>query len=263
VSAGRRPIAVVTGAARGGGRGIALSLAGHAGTLVLVGRSTRAQPNRLLSGTLEETREELTATGADAVCFPADISRAAERDALCEFVVSEYGGCDILVNNAAYNPRLPFAELPPRRWEAVFEVNLNAPVALSRAMLPVMLTRGSGRIVNIGSAAAVTDFGPQLAYAVSKAALERFTTGLAAELSGTGVSVNCVRVDEALRTEALAALYGAPGSGRSVDLAAFGDAVRWIVQQPSAFTGQVLTFDRLRELGGLPASAPEARDAAG
>jgi citronellol/citronellal dehydrogenase len=263
VSAGRGPVAVVTGAARGGGRGIARALAGHVGAVVLVGRSTRERPSRLLPGTLEDTREELAAAGASAVCFPADISRAAERDALCEFVATEYGGCDILVNNAAYNPRLPFGELPPRRWEAAFEVNLNAPVALSRALLPAMVARGSGRIVNIGSAAAVTDFGPQLAYGVSKAALERFTTGLAGELSGTGVSVNCVRVDEALRSEALAALYGEPGSGRSVTLAAFGDAVRWIVQQPPAFTGQVLTFGRLRELGGLSDSAPEARDAIG
>jgi NAD(P)-dependent dehydrogenase (short-subunit alcohol dehydrogenase family) len=254
---------VITGAARGGGLGIARSLARHTGALVLVGRSTRARPNRLLPGTLEDTREELAAAGADAVCFPADISRAPERDALCKFLADEYGGCDILVNNAAYNPRLPFTELPPHRWEAVFEVNLNAPVALARAMLPAMLTRGSGHIINIGSAAAVNDYGPQLAYAASKAALERFTTGLAAELSGTGVSVNCVRVDEALRTEALAALYGEQESGPSVSLAAFGDAVRWIVQQPPGFTGQVLTFGRLRELGGLAASAPEARDAAG
>ena len=194
-------------------------------------------------------------------CFPADLARAGDRAALCGFVGSEYGGCDILVNNAAYNPVMPFAELPARRWDTVLEVNLNAAVALSRAMLPAMLARGHGHIVNIGSAAAVADFGTQLAYAVSKAALERFTTGLAAELSGTGIGVNCVRVDEALRTAALAALIGDPELGsRSVTPAEFGAAVRWIVQRPASFSGHVLTFQRLRELGALPSTTPELPD---
>jgi len=253
VTAVRQPVAVVTGAARGGGRGIALALGGHAGTVVLVARSTREHPSRLLPGTLEETRELLASSGSDAVCFPADLSQAADRAALCEFVLSAYRGCDILVNNAAYNPLMAFTELPARRWETVLEVNLNAPVALTRALLPAMVARGGGHIVNIGSAAAVTDFGEQLAYAVSKAALERFTTGLATELSATGIRVNCVRVDEALRTEALAALIGDPEpGGRGVTPAEFGAAVRWITRQPASFTGHVLTFQRLRELGALP-----------
>ena len=257
MTAVRRPVAVVTGAARGGGRGIALALGGHAGTVVLTGRSTREHPSRLLPGTLEETREQLASSGRDAMCFPADLGQAADRAALCEFVLATYGGCDILVNNAAYNPLMPFAELPARRWEAVLEVNLNAAVALTRALLPAMAGRGGGHVVNIGSAAAAADFGEQLAYAVSKAALERFTTGLATELSGTGVRVNCVRVDEALRTEALAALIGDPEPGRrGVTPAEFGAAVRWITQQPASFTGHVLTFQRLRELGALPVRNP-------
>jgi citronellol/citronellal dehydrogenase len=253
VTAVRQPVAIVTGAARGGGRGIALALGGHASTVVLVARSTREHPSRLLPGTLEETREHLASSGSDAVCFPADLGKAADRTALCEFVLTKYGGCDILVNNAAYNPLMPFAELPARRWETVLEVNLNAAVALTRALLPAMVARGGGHVVNIGSAAAVSDFGEQLAYAVSKAALERFTTGLATELSATGIRVNCVRVDEALRTEALAALIGDPEPGsRSVTPAELGAAVRWITRQPAAFTGHVLTFRQLRKLGALP-----------
>jgi citronellol/citronellal dehydrogenase len=253
VTAARRSVAIVTGAARGGGRGIAQALGGHVGTVVLVARSTREHPNRLLPGTLEETRGHLASSGSDGACFPADLARAGDRTALCEFVLTEYGGCDILVNNAAYNPLMPFAELPARRWETVLEVNLNAAVALTRALLPAMLARGGGHVVNIGSAAAVTDFGVQLAYAVSKVALERFTTGLATELSGSRIRVNCVRVDEALRTAALAALIGDPEPGGSgVTPAEFGAAVRWIVQQPASFTGHVLTFQRLRELGALP-----------
>ena len=247
-----RPVTVVTGAARGGGRGIALSLAGRTGTVVLVGRSTRAHPNRLLPGTLEQTRDELVALGTDAVCFPADLARPDQRAALCSFVTGEFGGCDVLVNNAAYNPIAPFTELTAGRWAAAVEVSLNAAVDLTRALLPGMLARGAGRVVNIGSAAATTEFGTQLAYAVAKAGLERFTTGLAAELAGTGVAVNCVRVDEALRSEALAAMIGdaaEPGSGASPE--EFGAAVRWIADQPPSFTGQVLTFGHLRDLGAL------------
>ena len=193
----RRPVAVVTGAARGGGRGIALALGGYAGTVVLVGRSTREHPNRLLPGTLEETREQLASSGSDVACFPADLGKSADRTALCEFVLTTCGGCDILVNNAAYNPIMPFAGMPARRWETVLEVNLNAAVALTRA----------------------------------------------------------------LRTEALAALIGDPEPGsRGVTPAELGAAVRWIVQQPASFTGHVLTFQRLRELGALPLLDPEVSD---
>lgn len=149
------PVAVVTGAARGGGRGVALALAGHMGTVALVGRSTEEHPNRLLPGTLEPTRDELAALGTEAVCF---------------------------------------------------------------------------------------------------AGLERFTTGLATELAGTGVSVNCVRVDEALRSEALASLIGDPSVYDDREGARpeeFGGAVRWITQQPPSFSGNVLTFQQLRDLGAL------------
>ena len=82
MTAVRQPVAIVTGAARGGGRGIALALGGYAGTVVLAGRSTREHPNRLLPGTLEETREHLTSSGWDAACFPADLGSAADRTAL-------------------------------------------------------------------------------------------------------------------------------------------------------------------------------------
>ena len=104
-----------------------------------------------------------------------------------------------------------------------------------------------------GGPAELAIIAEQLAYAVSKAALERFTTGHATELSATGIRVNCVRVDEALRTEALAALIGDPEPDRrGVTPAELGAAVRWIVRQPASFTGHVLTFQRLRELGALP-----------
>lgn len=262
VTADRRPVVVVTGAARGGGRGVALAFAAAAGTVILVGRSTREHPNRLLPGTLEQTREELAALGAEAVCFPADLARPAERAALCAFVADELGGCDVLVNNAAYNPVAPFAELSAGRWAAAVEVNLNAAVDLTRGLLPGMLARGAGRVVNVGSAAATTDFGMQLAYAVAKAGLERFTTGLATELAGTGVAVNCVRVDEALHSEALAAMIDELGVdlGAPTDPAAgatpeqFGAAVRWVAEQPTSFTGNVLTFRHLRDVGALVAS---------
>lgn len=248
------PVAVVTGAARGGGRGVALALAGHMGTVALVGRSTEEHPNRLLPGTLEQTRDELAALGTEAICFAADLARPDQRTALCEYVLGELGGCDVLVNNAAYNVLAPFTDMPARRWETVIEVNLNAAVALTRGLLPPMFAAGSGHVVNIGSAAATTDYGMQLAYAVSKAGLERFTTGLATELAGTGVSVNCVRVDEALRSEALASLIGDPSVYDDREGARpeeFGGAVRWITQQPPSFSGNVLTFQQLRDLGAL------------
>ena len=97
----------------------------------------------------------------------------------------------------------PFLDVSAKRWRTVVGVNLIGPVALSRGVLPGMIERGQGRILNIGSGAAQSDGTLQLPYSVTKLGLERFTTGLAHQLAGCGVAVNCIRIDEVVPTEAV------------------------------------------------------------
>ncbi|MGE0383393.1 MAG: SDR family NAD(P)-dependent oxidoreductase [Gammaproteobacteria bacterium] len=261
---GQRIVAVVTGAARGGGRGIALALAPVVTDMLLVARSTLDHPNRLLPGSLEQVQRAVADAGVNAHWLRADLSRPDQVRTIVDTVAERFGRCDILVNNAAYNPIGAFADLGMGRWQAAMAVNVDAAAALSHAFLPGMITRRRGRIVNIGSLAAVAEVGvSQLPYAVSKAALERLTTALAAELADTGVAVNCIRVDEALRSEALVAMIGdAASSAGFYSPEAFGAAVRWLVQQPDDFTGRLLTFADLRRLGGIGEPSRLPADAA-
>jgi 3-oxoacyl-[acyl-carrier protein] reductase len=251
-----RTVAVVTGAARGGGYGAAVALAERFTDVVLIGRSTDEHPNPRLSGTLEETRAQVEQRGATGNCLRADLSRRQDRAEVAEMILSCFDGCDLLVNNAAYNPVGPFLDSSFGKWDATFAVNVTAAAELCHSLVPSMIRRGGGRVINVGSLAATTEFGIcQLAYAASKAALERFTVALAVELSDTGVAVNNIRVDEAIRSEALAKLVSdKAGSARSVGYSPeeFGAAVAWLSEQPTTFTGNVLTFAALRDLGALP-----------
>lgn len=256
-----RPVVVVTGAARGGGRGAALALAADAASVVLVARSTADHPNRLLPGTLESVAAELRDAGLDAHWVRADLARPEDCELVVSTVEERFGGCDVLVNNAAYNPIGRFVDAPIRRWRTAMAVNADAAAALTHGFLPGMLARDHGRIVNIGSLAAVAEVGvDQVAYAASKAALERFTTGLAVELQGTGVSVNLLRVDEGIRSEALEAMLPDQpiDPARSHSPEAFGHAVRWIAAQPADFTGNLLGFADLRALGAMEPDPPTA-----
>jgi 3-oxoacyl-[acyl-carrier protein] reductase len=251
-----RTVAVVTGAARGGGYGAAVALAERFTDVVLIGRSTDEHPNPRLAGTLEHTLAKVEQRGATGHCLRADLSRREDRAEVAQLILSRYDGCDLLVNNAAYNPVGPFLDSSFGKWDASFAVNVTAAAELCHFLVPGMIRRGRGRVVNVGSLAATTDFDVcQLAYAASKAALERFTVAFALELSGTGVAVNNIRVDEAIRSEALAKLVGdKAGSRRSVGYSPeeFGGAVAWLSGQPATFSGNVLTFTALRNLGALP-----------
>ena len=127
----------------------------------------------------------------DAV-VPADVTDPLDVERLCDRLVTELGGVDILVNAAgAYGERLPFTRTDPEAWWRVLETNVRGPALLCRHLLPGMVERGHGLVVNINSKASVWDDPGQssVAYSTSKAALARFTGAVAKEVSGTGVLV--------------------------------------------------------------------------
>jgi NAD(P)-dependent dehydrogenase (short-subunit alcohol dehydrogenase family) len=190
--------ALVTGAGRGIGRAIALGLAEAGAGLVLVARS---------AGQLAETRDMLLAQGTvpDRIrVIPADLG---DEDARCRAAAAALasGRIDILVNNAAtVEPLGATASIPAAQLRLAYEVNVIAPAALAAEVLPGMLAAGWGRIVNVSSAivARPATMLRGNAYAATKAALEAHTVNLAAELLGTGVTVNAYRpggVDTAMQ----------------------------------------------------------------
>ncbi len=175
--------ALVTGASAGLGRATAIALA-RVGLNVVVGARTEAR----LSGVIAEIR----ALGRDSVAFAADLGDGAAVDAALAALPC---GVDVLVNNAAVvDPLGPTATVTAADWERAMAVNVLAPARLCSALLGPMIGNGWGRIVNISSGAARgTGMRGGNAYSVSKAALEHHTKNLAAELAGTGVTVNAVR----------------------------------------------------------------------
>ena len=174
----RRRVAIVTGGSRGLGRLIASVLAARGLQVVVGGRDTAA---------LEETASALKAAGGTATTVAGDITNAEVRARLV-LAAEEFGGLDILVNNASeLGPMGPLMQLDVTRLGRVFPVNAGAPLALIQLGVPLLAERG-GLIVNITSDAATGAYPGWGPYGASKAALELLTRTLAIELQEMGVS---------------------------------------------------------------------------
>jgi citronellol/citronellal dehydrogenase len=245
----RDSVAVVTGASRGIGRALALALAREGASVVCTARSTAATPSKL-PGTLDETLRAIEAAGGNAIAVPCDVSQRDQVEAMAHRALHAFGRVDLLVNNAAVNYWSPFAELPLKRWDLVLNVNLRGTVLCTHAFLPAMLQRGAGSIVNVSSGAvtdvkATVDLGI-IPYAVSKAAVERFTTFLAEELRPAGIAVNCLRIEEAISTEGARALNPAHEAWGWETPEACAEAILWLASRDPADTGRVVTLADVR-----------------
>ena len=177
----RGQAAIVTGAGRGLGRATALALA-QAG--VRVGVVARSEEQ------VAETAGAIRKAGGEALAVVADLSDAARVERLVREVEGALGPAELLVNNAAImGPLGPMWEVDAGDWWRSFEVNLRGPYLCSRAVLPGMLARRRGRIINLSTSAATVAVAHMGAYVIAKTAIIRFTENLAAELLNSGVSV--------------------------------------------------------------------------
>jgi citronellol/citronellal dehydrogenase len=257
-------VALVTGASRGIGPALARRLA-QAGAAVAVTARTRAEdPDARLAGSLDRTLADLQALGATAVAVVADLADPDDRARIVPEVEAALGPVDIMVNNAAAAMYAAVAELPLRRRRVLFELNVHAPLDLAQAALPGMRARRQGWIVNLTSRTAAHPVPGEPSvlgttttlYGASKAALERITTGLAAEVAPDGVAVNAVAPVRAVRTEGAEALLAGrlddrPDAFEPVDHLA--EAVLHLATCDAAScTGRILTSGALlAELGLL------------
>jgi NAD(P)-dependent dehydrogenase (short-subunit alcohol dehydrogenase family) len=191
-------VALVTGASRGIGEAIAARLAMEGAKVVASARTEKTGESRL-PGTLEDTVARIRKAGGEATMVKADLAQSAEREKLVAACVATYGPVDILVNNAAITYFMPVSEFSEKRFKLMIEVQVFAPFHLAQLVLPSMRQRHQGTIVNISSPAGIHPKPPYenagrggTVYGMCKAALERFTTGLAAEVFDDGVAVNVV-----------------------------------------------------------------------
>jgi citronellol/citronellal dehydrogenase len=195
-------VAIVTGGSRGIGRAIALRLVSEGAAVALLARDLDGvRFGRSLAG----TRDEILERGGTAIAIVADLADpASPREAIIDQVEAELGPVDVLVNNAAMAGHKSFSDWTDKQLRAMQEVNNWAPWQLSRRVLPGMVERGRGWIVNISSGSSLPAGGSLLgaaAYGGTKAMLNQWTAVLARELVGTGVVVNALAPQGASDTE--------------------------------------------------------------
>ncbi|MAZ62964.1 MAG: 3-oxoacyl-ACP reductase [Dehalococcoidia bacterium] len=202
-------VAIITGASRGIGSEIARLFAAEGSSVICAAR-TLHEGDHQLEGSLEKTVGEIREAGGEATSVAVNISLPEDCEQLVQAARDTYGTVDVLVNNAALTYYYPIKDFPVNRWMRSWAVNFHAPFLLSKLVLEDMVRRGSGSIINISSGSAVgpgrgpypdtTADGGGACYGAEKAALERFTQGLAIEVYDNGISVTSLAPSQVVAT---------------------------------------------------------------
>jgi L-rhamnose 1-dehydrogenase len=192
-------VAIVTGAARGIGRAIALRLAQEGADVVVV--DVREEEGR-------QTAQAVEACGRRALYVHTDVTQPPEVEQMVQATLDAFGTVDILVNDAGICPFKPFLEISPELWESVLDTNLKGYFLCSQAVARVMVARGiRGRIINISSISAIIGGEQQAHYCASKGGINLLTKSMAIALGPHGITCNAVlpgTVETDINREALA-----------------------------------------------------------
>jgi NAD(P)-dependent dehydrogenase (short-subunit alcohol dehydrogenase family) len=252
--------AIVTGASRGIGASIAERLAAEGASVVVTARTVDRHDH--LPGSLNETLQRCRRHGARTEAIVSDLADADSRAAIVPTALELFDGrLDILVNNAAAAIYQSTLEYPLRRRRIMFEVNVQAPIDLVQAVVPAMVERGEGWIVNVSSGSARHAMGPPFrtegvatrigVYGASKAALNRITNAFAVQLYGTGIRINTVEPRAAVMSEGAEVLVGDIIREDQIEpMEAMVEAVVVLCECEPERTGRVhVSLDLLEELG--------------
>jgi 3-oxoacyl-[acyl-carrier protein] reductase len=177
-------VAIVTGGVRRIGKAIALSLAKDGAIVVINALRSREEA--------ESAVAEIVAAGGRAVVHLADVADEEAVAAMVARVLKDFGRIDILVNNAAVRGETPFVDMTLAQWHGVMRTILDGAFVCSRAVLPSMISRGYGRIINLGGVSAHLGASGRAHVGAAKAGIVGLTRALAAEFAPSGITVNCV-----------------------------------------------------------------------
>jgi NAD(P)-dependent dehydrogenase (short-subunit alcohol dehydrogenase family) len=233
-------VAIITGSSRGLGEYCAVGYA-REGAIVVIAARTETETDPRLPGTIYHTAKLVEEAGGEpfpVVCNVADVNSV---DEMAKKVHDKYGRVDILMTNAAVQPAGMISTIQIRHWDLEFRVNVNGPFYCIRAVLPSMIERKSGNIINISSVAA--QGGSH--YGATKRAIESMTIGLAREMRGNGIAVNCLKPVGGIDTPGLRfgrapGQVGGPPRGDTPPPDSYVEAaVLLALQTPETCTGQV------------------------
>ncbi len=240
-------VALVTGAGSqvGFGKGVALALAKKGCDIIA---------NDIDLEGAQQTAAAVEALGCQALAVKADITQLPEVKAMVDAGLQKYEKIDILVNNAGRaTQRMPFVTTPEKNWEIVFNLNVYGTFNVTKAVLPAMIEKKYGKIINISSGAGISGMPGCLHYGASKAAVIAFTRGLAKEVIRHGINVNCIA--PGLGDTNFLSTAGFPAgeiekvlpmipSGQTTTPAMVGGLVVYLVSEAAAnFVGQTLLMD--------------------
>jgi citronellol/citronellal dehydrogenase len=241
----RGQVAIVTGASRGIGKGLAVGLA-SAGAAVLCAARTVEETTDGLPGTIHATVDEIERQGGSALAVRCDIGIVDDVDRMVQTAVERFGRLDVLVNNAMASTRGLFDDTTLEMWDESMVTNVRSLFTTTKAAVPHMVAAGGGSIINMSSGAAdhaaSAGLPPGFAvYSVAQATLERFSTAMAVELAPKGIAVNALRPG-AVKTEKATQELGDDydWTGWTTPEAVV-PAVTWLaVQRGDGFTGRVI-----------------------
>jgi 3-oxoacyl-[acyl-carrier protein] reductase len=239
-----KKIALVTGAARGIGRAIALDLAVHGADIAVNYRSRQ--------DAAEEVAEKIREMGKQALLVKADVANEKQVKAMVDRVIEEFGVIDILVNNAALHRGGRVQKIALEDWDLVMNAALKGAFHCCRHIVPTMVEQGWGRIINISSIAGVRGSPGDTAYGSAKAGLIGFTKSLAREVAQKGITANVV-VPGFLKTDMTAPLFNTEEKlkgeleripmGRPAEPHEIAEVVSFLAFKGSYITGAVIMVD--------------------
>ncbi|MDP3837091.1 MAG: SDR family NAD(P)-dependent oxidoreductase [bacterium] len=237
----KNKIAVITGAGQGIGKAIALAFAAE---------NCRMLVSDLNKNACEDVVAEIKEQGGSAIAFKCDVSDKIEIDKMVNETIEEFGGLDIIVNNAGIFPFKAFTDITEEEWDKVMNVNLKSAFLCSQAAAKMM--SAGGRIINISSIASVIGFSGLVHYCSSKSGMSGLTRAVALEIANRHITVNAIApgsietpgatagLDEAMKEQTIAAIpLGRMGTGEDIAQA----AVFLASEKASYITGQTIIVD--------------------